>query len=139
MFFFLSFFMERISYLTVAILLLSLVVLREGIRSWTSENLGCSYGKNILLDSNFNFIPSLKCGEKSYFVIVFMTFFAVFFVSYLFRLLGERAIFSLFFSTAFLFLILDILTYYYQSVNYVSLLILFPMLIFNIIWKEEMV
>lgn len=134
--------MERISYFTVVIILLSLIVIREGIKSQFSGLFGCEYGKNILLDSNFYTSSMMVCSEMNYFGLsVFLALFLIT-LSLLFFILEDYRTFRTIFMASFSFLLIDIISFHYTNVNYLSMFFffcctLFNITIFNYVVKEE--
>lgn len=124
--------MNNISNLTVVLILLSLVVVREIIRSNIAQKFDCSYGENIFLDHKFYTSSSLVCSFYNHFTLSLTTFFSIVLLSFLFGFLGDRRVFSLIFCFAFFFLLMDILLYYYSSVNYSFLILFLPVMFFSV-------
>lgn len=127
--------MERVSYLSVIILLLSLVVIREGIKVETSKMFGCYYGKNILIDSNLYSYSFLICDKISHILFSLLSFLSIFSLSFVFKVLEDQRIFYFFFLFSFFFLLFDILTYYDIKTNYITFSLLFLFSISSIVIK----
>jgi len=127
--------MEKVSYLSVIILLLSLVVIREGIKVETSKMFGCYYGKNILIDSNLYSYSFLICDKISHILFSLLSFLSIFSLSFVFKVLEDQRIFYFFFLFSFFFLLFDILTYYDIKTNYITFSLLFLFSIPSIIIK----
>ncbi|MFH7880732.1 MAG: hypothetical protein QXI09_01865 [Candidatus Aenigmatarchaeota archaeon] len=127
--------MERVSYLSVIILLLSLVVIREGIKVETSKMFGCYYGKNILIDSNLYSYSFLICDKISHILFSLLSFLSIFSLSFVFKVLEDQRIFYFFFLFSFFFLLFDILTYYDIKTNYITFSLLFLFSIPSIVIK----
>lgn len=127
--------MERVSYLSVIILLLSLVVIREGIKVETSKMFGCYYGKNILIDSNLYSYSFLICDKISHILFSLLSFISIFSLSFVFKVLEDQRIFYFFFLFSFFFLLFDILTYYDIKTNYITFSLLFLFSIPSIVIK----
>jgi len=125
--------MKEISYLSVAILLLSFFVIKEMVKAEFSPIFQCSYSKNVLLDSNLYTSYSLACPQFSYFSLSLLSFLSIFFIGILFNILEDKRIFSLTIFLAFVFLVLDVLEFYYAEINY-SLFLILSILFFSILF-----
>lgn len=130
--------MKKINSLSVVILLFSIFIIREMVKVESSNFLGCSYGKNIMLDSSFYTSYAIFCLDNflNYQISLF-SFLSLLTISFIFWLFGDKRIFSLIFSLSFLFLIIDILEINYQKANLLYFFLAFPFMFFSACFKLE--
>jgi len=117
----------RVSSLSVAIASISLPLVREVVKIFTSGLFSCSYNKNILLDSSLQTYSLLLCPSTiSHFFVVFLSSLSTISLSMIFLLLDDRRISLLMLIFSFFLLFIDILTFFYGRISYLFLLPFLP-------------
>ncbi|MEM5815578.1 MAG: hypothetical protein QXL14_00820 [Candidatus Aenigmatarchaeota archaeon] len=126
--------MEKVSYITVVIVLLSVFFLREAIKSGFSNPLGCYYGENILIDSRLYTSSSLVCSKGSYFLLAISNLLSLLFLSLLFKFLDDTIFSTSILIFSFTLFFIDLLSYYYANLNYFTFIVFLPFMFFSIVY-----
>ena len=117
----------KVSSLSVVIVSISLPLVKEAVKIFTSGIFSCSYNKTILLDSSLQTYSLLLCPSTiSHFFVVFLSFISTISLSMIFLLLDDRRISLLMLIFAFFLLFIDILTFFYGRISYLFLLPFLP-------------
>lgn len=127
----------KINNFSVVIASISLPILREVVKIFTSGLFSCSYNKNILLDINLQTYSLLFCPSVfSHFFVIFSSFLSIFSLAIVFILLDDRRTSLLMIILSFFFLFMDILTFFYGRISYLFLLPFLPFM-FSTFMKVE--
>jgi hypothetical protein len=128
----------KVNNLAVVISSLSLPLIKEAVKVFSSSIFSCSYNKNIILDASLQTYSLLMCPSSiSYFFVVFLSFLAMFSVSIAFLLLEDRRMSSLMLILSFFFLFTDILLFFYGKISYLFLLPFLPFMLSTFMKKIE--
>lgn len=130
--------MHKVSTLTIVFILLSLIVVRESLKSSLAQSFGCQYGRNIFLTDNFYTSSSLVCSSYNYYTLTFSLFLSLILLSFLFKLLGDIRTFSYIFCFSFVLLIMDIIFHYHTSINYSFFLLFLPFMFFSVCFSRNL-